>query len=253
MTPVAPAPSADPGARGPPRQRDVTAAPAARRLPRRPLVALRKVPRAHPRTPLAAATLTAAARATSPPLLPSERYLYIYIYMYICISELQSYLEEEEAVDKHGARVIRARMRGVAIRARERAHKRAGPVALAEVLHRGDSGHGSHGQHHECIRGDGEGVAEEEDEVFLIILTHAVVHPGAVVVHLKDAPVALRAVVCARRLVPVAAVAHRHGAAALVSHRWRWAVERHCARVRRHGGQVREHGKQRENAKDGHV
>mmetsp|Transcript_3385 Transcript_3385/g.8448 ORF Transcript_3385/g.8448 Transcript_3385/m.8448 type:complete len:296 (-) Transcript_3385:747-1634(-) len=83
MTPVAPAPSADPGARGPPRQRDVTAAPAARRLPRRPLVALRKVPRAHPRTPLAAATLTAAARATSPPLLPSERYLYIYIYMYI--------------------------------------------------------------------------------------------------------------------------------------------------------------------------
>ena len=46
----------------------------------------------------------------------------------------------------------------------------------------------------------GEAVEEEEDEVLVVVEGDAVVDPGAVVVHLADAPLAHGAVVRALRL-----------------------------------------------------
>ena len=49
-----------------------------------------------------------------------------------------------------------------------------------------------------------ENVSQEEQEVLLVVVADAVVHPGAVVVHTGDAAIAGRAVVASRHFDCVA-------------------------------------------------
>lgn len=65
--------------------------------------------------------------------------------------------------------------------------------------------HARYPQHHQRDAGAERGVGEEEDEEFLIRITHAIVDPGTMVVHTENAPPARLAVVRTRRLPVVVA------------------------------------------------
>ena len=59
--------------------------------------------------------------------------------------------------------------------------------------------------------GVGEGVAQKQHEKFVVIEGHAVVHPGAVVVHLEDTAAAHGAVMCTVRLDYAASITIAYG------------------------------------------
>lgn len=104
-----------------------------------------------------------------------------------------------------------------------------------------------------CMAGDDCYVQREEDEEFLVVLADAVVYPGAVVVHLADAPLAHTAVVRPLRLEAAAlgALVHQPALpqAQLLHGLARRRAPGHRTRVCDHSADVREDGQKGEQFK----